>query len=360
MALRSEKILIKKNNKDFKHYKSACRITTAIYNCANYYIRQSFFNRDYVNWQSADKYLRQKHNGLYNALPCQSSQSIVRKLGDDWDSFFKGIKAYNIDPSKFKERPKTPKYKRKLGTFTSTFQSMKVVNNEIHFPKRMNLQPLAIRCCDNQPFKAKIKEQVVKEVRIKPQNDAFFVEVVYHKKIVNKICLDKKNVLSVDFGVNNLLTIVTNQDNLQPILINGNVIKSINQRYNKSKAFYQAKNNKSQIDHIGLHRHCAIKDIFHKMSHFVQQYCLTNNIGTVILGKNKDMKQNINIGKANNQTFVSIPFNLLIEFITYKCNEIGVEVILQEESYTSLSDALAYDILPIYDEDNYVKYNDKI
>jgi hypothetical protein len=34
MALRSEKILIKKNNKDFKHYKSACRITTAIYNCA--------------------------------------------------------------------------------------------------------------------------------------------------------------------------------------------------------------------------------------------------------------------------------------------------------------------------------------
>ena len=359
MTLRTEKILIKKNHPDYAHYKSACRITTAIYNCANYYIRQNFFNRDYVNWQNADKYLRQRHNGLYNALPCQSSQSIIKKLGDDWSSFIKGVAAYKLDPSKFKARPKPPKYKKRLGTFISTFQSMKVVENKIYFPKRMNLQPLPIICCDNQPTKAKLNKQIVQEIRIKPQNDAFFVEVVYHKKIVNKVCLDKKNALSIDFGVNNLLTIVTNQDNLKPILINGNVIKSINQQYNKSKAFYQKKGNKSQIDRIGLYRHCAIKDIFHKMSHYVQQYCLENNIGTVILGKNKDMKQNINIGKANNQTFVSIPFNLLIEFITYKCNEIGVDVIIQEESYTSLSDALAYDILPIYDENNYVKYNFK-
>ena len=43
----------------------------------------------------------------------------------------------------------------------------------------------------------------------------------------------------------------------------------------------------------------------------------------------------------------------------YKLMEIGVEVVFQEESYTSKSDALAYDILPIFNKANKEKYKFK-
>ena len=361
MALRTEKILIKKSHSDYSKYKSACLLTKAIYNCANYYIRQHFFNGHWeINWQSADKYVRMKYPKLYNALPNQSTQSIIKKLGDDWTSFYEANKAFNINPQHFLGKPKPPQYKKKIGTFISSFQSMKVENNKIHFPKKMNLAPINIICCQNQLFKATKNNAIVKEIRIKPQNNAFFLEVVYDKEIIqNNICLDKKNCLSIDLGINNLLTITTNQDDLRPILINGKVIKSINQQYNKSMAYYRHKNNHALMNNIALKRHLAMKDIFHKISLFVKNYCLTHNIGQVIIGKNNFWKQDINIGKVNNQKFTMIPFELLISFMEYKLMEIGVEVVFQEESYTSKSDALAYDILPIFDKANKEKYKFK-
>ena len=360
LHIRTEKILVREGHPEYKQYRNVCKISTAIYNCANYYIRQNFFNGEFeVNWQSADKYVRQKYNSLYNSLPNQSAQSIIRKLGDDWNSFYMSNKAYKLDSSKFNSKPKPPKYKKGLGIFISSFQSMSVKNGKIHFPKKMNLNPLSIHCCDNQTTKAKGLDKVVTEIRILPQNNAFYIEVVYNKEINNDILLDKSNVLGIDLGLNNLLTITTNQNDLQPLLINGKVIKSINHFYNKSKAYYQSNGNHNMINRIGLSRHLSIKDYFHKVSNFVKEYCLKHNIGKVVIGNNKQWKDKINMGKVNNQNFVSVPFGLLIKLITYKCEEYGIEVILQEESYTSKSDALACDILPIYNEANTIEYQFK-
>ncbi|WP_298408670.1 IS200/IS605 family accessory protein TnpB-related protein, partial [Ferroplasma sp.] len=64
-------------------------------------------------------------------------------------------------------------------------------------------------------------------------------------------------------------------------------------------------------------------------------YALLNNIDTIVIGHNELWKQNVNIGKKNNQNFVQIPFNRLISMIKYKAEEYGIDVILQEESYTS-------------------------
>lgn len=73
----------------------------------------------------------------------------------------------------------------------------------------------------------------------------------------------------------------------------------------------------------------------HKASHLVVNYLVSNNIDTLVIGKNIGWKQDINIGKQNNQNFVSIPFNNFIEQVIYKANNKGIEVICQEESYTS-------------------------
>jgi putative transposase len=71
------------------------------------------------------------------------------------------------------------------------------------------------------------------------------------------------------------------------------------------------------------------------------QFLTTTEISQIIISKNDNWKQNIEIGKRNNQNFVSIPHDKFIQMIQYKAEEVGIEVILTEESYTSKIDHLA-------------------
>jgi putative transposase len=88
----------------------------------------------------------------------------------------------------------------------------------------------------------------------------------------------------------------------------------------------------------------------HKASRFIVNYCIKNNIDTLVVGKNKSWKQKCNLGKTNNQNFVQIPFNSFIEKLRYKCQEVGIKFIVLEESYTSRSSFIDNDELPVYGE----------
>jgi len=78
-----------------------------------------------------------------------------------------------------------------------------------------------------------------------------------------------------------------------------------------------------------------MENCFHHLSKNIIQYCKDYNIGTIIIGYNYGWKQEVNIGKKNNQNFVSIPFWVLIKKIIYKAYLVGIDVILISESYTS-------------------------
>ena len=62
---------------------------------------------------------------------------------------------------------------------------------------------------------------------------------------------------------------------------------------------------------------------------------VSKNISKLIIGYNKNWKQDINIGKKNNQNFVNIPYLIYINQLKYKCELEGIEILLNEESYTS-------------------------
>lgn len=64
-------------------------------------------------------------------------------------------------------------------------------------------------------------------------------------------------------------------------------------------------------------------------------HVVSNGINTIVIGHNRCWKQEINIGKRNNQNFVSIPFNMFISMISYKATLEGINVKIVEESYTS-------------------------
>ena len=64
-----------------------------------------------------------------------------------------------------------------------------------------------------------------------------------------------------------------------------------------------------------------------------------------------DFKKEINLGKVNNQNFVTIPFNLIIERLKYKALLAGINFMTVEESYTSKTSFLDKEKLHSYKND---------
>ncbi|MEB3217853.1 MAG: zinc ribbon domain-containing protein [Nostocales cyanobacterium 94392] len=55
----------------------------------------------------------------------------------------------------------------------------------------------------------------------------------------------------------------------------------------------------------------------------------------MVIGKNDLWKQSINLGNRTNQNFVCIPHARFIEMLTYKCQLVGISVVITSENYTS-------------------------
>jgi IS605 OrfB family transposase len=139
-------------------------------------------------------------------------------------------------------------------------------------------------------------------------------------------------------------------------LINGRPLKSINQYYNKTKAKLQSKLPKKQkssnrIRLLTDKRNNKIQDYIHKASRYIVNWLIANKIGTLVIGKNKEWKQSINIGSKNNQSFVMIPHARFIDLIKYKFEAVGGVVKLVNEAYTSKCSAL--DLEPICKQTEY-------
>ncbi|GFZ91852.1 hypothetical protein CYANOKiyG1_02310 [Okeania sp. KiyG1] len=99
-----------------------------------------------------------------------------------------------------------------------------------------------------------------------------------------------------------------------------------------------------------LKREFKINDYLHKPSSLIINTLINQKIGTVIIGHNPEWKQKINLGKRNISYFVSVPYNRLIEMLSYKAKMVGIDVIITEESYTSASSFIDNDLIPVYTE----------
>ena len=92
---------------------------------------------------------------------------------------------------------------------------------------------------------------------------------------------------------------------------------------------------KTKIGKLYEKRNNRINYCLHERSKELIELLASNGIIKLVIGYNKNLKQDINLGKVNNQNFVQIPFYTLIEYIKYKAQEKNIEVITHGESYTS-------------------------
>lgn len=316
-----------------KEIEAICIKAKLLYNQSLYYLRQSLFgNIEKFSEYELTGLFAEYSEEVYKALPAQTSQQVIKLLFKNWKSYWASIKDWKKTPSKYLGKPKLPKYKKETSIVVFTNQQVRIKDGFIHFPKNTIA-----------PIKTNITN--ICQVRIIPLPNTFKIEVIYEKENTD-LKLNKDNVLSLDLGINNFITAIDNVGN-QPFIINGKPLKSFNHWYNKKRAklmsFIGDRGNSKRVGRLTHYRNCFIEDKLHKISRTIVSYCVENNIGTIVIGKNKNWKQEINLGKKTNQKFIELPHSKLIDKIKYKAELFCMNVEVPEESYTSKVDHLAFE-----------------
>ena len=330
-----------------------------LYNQAVYNVRQYYFQENkYLNYQKNNSLLKNSEN--YKTLNSNMSQQILKEVDGSFKSFFELLKKKN--KGIYNAKVKLPSYLPKNSFTTLVIGFVRLNEDTLVIPYsnsfKKNHKKISIKI---PPI---LLDKKIKEIRIIPKFNARFFEVQYTYEVQEEQRnLDKNHVLAIDFGINNLATCVTSKG--RSFIIDGKKLKSINQWFNKENARLQSIKDKQKYGkkptlrqkYLYSSRNNKVNDYMSKTARKIINYCLENNIGTLVCGYNETFQRNSNIGKANNQTFVNIPFGKLREKLEYLCKLYSLRFVEQEESYTSKSSFFDMDILPKFEVDKPQPYS---
>ena len=330
---RAEQIIIRKDHQKYKLIDEMCYNSKNLYNEANYMIRQEFIaNKNYLNYYDMNKEFKTHEN--YKACFSQPANCTLRLLDKNWKSYFRAIKDWKKNPEKYLGMPKLPKYLKKDGRYP-----WMIPNNSCLYDKENGELYFRLNILKGYRFKCRCLGRLI-QVRFIPRGSCYVMEIVYETEIPDTKT-ESNRIASIDLGVDNLVT-MTNNIGLNPIIINGKGIKSINQYYNKriakEKSLLKIRHSKDwskKLDGITFKRYQRIKNYMHNASSYIVKWCAENDIDTLVVGKNKEWKQNASMSKGSNQKFVDIPYQMLLQQLKYKCENAGIKYIETEESYSS-------------------------
>ena len=386
LMYRTMSIRIKKGNRLYGYFDELTRKSANLYNATNFYVRQVFSgiskdaSRRHANEQEAieqvnacmaehprfrevtaespylsygmlDYVFKTLRHEAYYDLPAQANQQVMQEVFEAWKSFNKATKDYRTSPEKYSGRPKPPGYAKKGSRKTLTLSNQICVVKEeryLKLPKtkhRLNIGKLGAM-------------GRLQEVRVVPANGIFTVQLVLQVEADEAPTLSREHILGIDLGVNNFAA-ATNNVNKRPFILNGRTLKSINQRYNKERTRLtgilrhgQQPNSgafrSKRLERLDLKRGDKIKDFMHKASRQVVDYCVREDIGTIVVGMNEGFKREVKLGKASKQSFMTISYSTFLDLLAYKCETAGIELKVTEESYTSKASFLDRDGLPVY------------
>ena len=330
-----------------------------LYNQAVYNVRQYYFQENkYLNYQKNNSLLKNSEN--YKTLNSNMSQQILKEVDGSFKSFFSLLKKKN--KGEYKEKIKLPSYLPKNSFTTLVIGFVRLNEDTLVIPYSNSFKKKHKKISIKIP--PILLDKKIKEIRIIPKFNARFFEIQYTYEVQEEQRnLDKNHALAIDFGINNLVTCVTSKG--KSFIIDGKKLKSINQWFNKENARLQSIKDKQKYGkkptlrqkYLYSSRNNKVNDYMSKTARKIINYCLENNIGTLVCGYNETFQRNSNIGKANNQTFVNIPFGKLREKLEYLCKLYSLRFVEQEESYTSKSSFFDMDILPKFEVDKPQPYS---
>ena len=339
----AERHVIKRTYPRFMAIDSAAFAAKNLYNAANYMVRQSFILQA-VNPNYPEMHQRMKGHDAYKALPAKVAQQVLRALDQNWQSFFAALAAWKESPAKFLGWPRLPRFKdkqkgRHLFVYTIQALSLPALRNGMICPSILGIT-------------VRTRQQHVQQVRIIPRSGFYVVEVV-HERDPDPAAVNLALHAGVDIGLNNLAVLTSDKPGFIPRVVNGRPVKSINQFYNKRRAELQGllgtRGTSRRLERTTAKRTQRIDWYLDTASRRIIDLLVAEGIGTLCIGKNPLWKQGVNMGKRNNQDFISVPHAQFIELLTYKAELVGIQVQITEESYTRKASFLDADPLPVYD-----------
>ena len=364
---------IRNHEVDLSVLKAMCYHSARLYNVGLYSVRQHYFNTNkYLPYNA--NYKECKPNEHYQILLSDSSQQILRLVDRDMQSFFRLLTLKKS--GRYSEKVCLPHYKKQESLMVCPIQGRScriqkdgkvAIGLTKEFREKYNISER--RILFTIPKNIRYIQQF-QEIRIIPIHNGkeFSVEFVY-SDTNTKTQVQGNDYMSIDLGVSNFVacTIFSNGDAHQ-FLIDGRRLTNINHYYNKKVSMLKSEysKNKSITDtdtprmiRLKNGRNNRISDYFNRVCHLLVNKCLSYNVGTIVIGYNKEQTQGINIGKVNNQKITSIPYHKFRKKLEYLCSEYGIKYISQEESYTSKASAIDCDVIPVYGEKETPSFNGK-
>ena len=340
-------------------YKGICHAAKNLMNEAIYNIRQYYFTEgEFLKYEKNYSLLKNSPN--YKTLNSNMAQQILKEVDGSFKSFFGLLKLAKQGKYAFKDC-KLPHYLPKDGYTTLVIGFVRLNGNELILPFSNSFKKT------HKAIKITIPpillDKKVKEIRIIPKAKARFFEIqyIYEAECIQRN-LNTNNALALDLGVNNLVTAVSSYG--KSFIIDGKRLKSVNQWFNKENTRLQSIKDKQSFGKkttnkqkaIARDRNNKVNDYMNKAARKVIDYCISNDIGTLVVGYNETFQRKVHIGKQNNQNFVNIPYGRLQNKLQYLCDLNGIKFVKQEESYTSKASFWDKDIIPVYNNDNPKEY----
>ena len=286
---------------EYFQLRELCFFSNCLYNFALYNVRQQFFkDKTYLRFEA--NYHECKDNDNYKLLQSNMAQQTLRAVDFAFKSFFGSVgKVKNVRPTRYRK-------KGGLYNLIITGNSISIQDGYLTVPQSRTYS----KVLNNHRIKIKVPEQLIgkniKEVKIIPLYKGRAFKIAYCYEIDEEnLNLNTENSLAIDIGLDNLATCVTNFGT--SFIMDGRKIKHINQNWNKRRAYLQSilwkqgRYSSRQIERITLKRNNRLNDCLKKTARYIINFCIANNIGTIICGYNPDFKRGMNLGKKINQQF---------------------------------------------------------
>jgi IS605 OrfB family transposase len=255
--------------------------------------------------------------------------------------------AWAKDPTSRPGQPRPPRFYRRgqRARVCFDYQDFKVVDNRLNLPTSMGLGTVPLVERGGEPLLSPGDRLV--QVRIEPCRSRQWVhlDLVIRRAVPAKQSARSGNLL-VDLGVARLVTFLDDR-NLVAFFVAGGVAKAILRRGAKwhaqlrSEAALGARHGNAQAGALAARSARQMEDLMKKVALLLVTYGIAHGIARIMVGRNKDWKQGVNLGKRQNQLFTFIPHGKLIEALRAKCARSGIEFVETEEAFTSKTDHLA-------------------
>lgn len=307
-----------------------CLASKSLYNQALYLLRQHFFETNKTLSLSAlDKLVKKTNEFHYRKLYVQSAQATIINCRMNIVRYFKAIKTFYKNWDASQKLPQFPMYldKQDLYDVVLTNQLIKLVDGHVYFSKRLGLTPLKLKQVDGKLLEVRLKPIFYQEHNTRKR--MVEAQVVFEKEL-DVDYLNSKHVAGIDLGLHNIVTLVSTS--ASPILISGDKMIRYQHRFNHKLSRIRENGGTDSIRaHKLFHkRKQFMTNELHKITKTVITYCLENDISTLVIGRNKTLKND-----TYHRIFKQLPIHRIVEILEYKTKEYGITLHMTEESHTS-------------------------